>query len=138
MSNFADDSAFAFKRQFRDIDVPGKGTLRIQTLSGAETGPIQAAQQRFMVASMGKDTDKASRAAIQVAVETISAGVVDENHQKRWGDADGKKFIASWGAADQEFVAAEINRFNDLEALTNLEEAAKNFDGMSGDSSTSD
>lgn len=138
MSKFADDSAFAFKRQFREIEVPGKGSLLIQTLSGAETGPIQAAQQRFMVASLGKDVDKASKAALQVAIETISAGVVDENHQKRWEGKEGKQFIASWGAADQEFVAAEINRFNDLEALTDLENAAKNSAAMNGDSSTSD
>lgn len=137
MSSFADDSAFTFKRQFRTITVPGKGDLLIQTLSGAETGPIQAAQQRFMVASMGKDNDKASRAALQVAVETICAGVVDESHQRRWGDAVGKKFVASWGAPEQEFVSAEINRFNDLEALTDLENAAKNSEETSGDSSTS-
>lgn len=134
MSNYASDDAFTFKRQFKTITVPGKGDLIIQSLSGAEAGPIQTAQQRFTMLSLSKDGDKASRAANQVAVETIVAGVVDENHQQRWKGADGKKFVAGWGAADQEYVAAEINKFNDLDAL-NLEDSAKNFDGTSTEDS---
>lgn len=137
MSDYADDSAFVFKRQYKDVPVPGVGLVRIQTLSGAETGPIQAAQHKFLVASSGRDIDKASRAAQQVAVETISAAVVDQNGNRRWGTPDGKKFIATWGSPVQEFIAAEINKFNDIDAL-NLEEVAKNSEATSEGSSTSD
>jgi hypothetical protein len=133
MSNYASDDAFTFKRQYKDVDVPGVGTIRIQTLSGAETGPIQAASVKFATASNGKDLDKASRAAQQATVETICAGVVDANGNRRWTTPEQKKFVASWGAPLQEFVASEINRFNDLDTL-NLEDVAKNSETTQFDS----
>lgn len=135
MSNYASDDAFTFKRQFKDVEVPGVGMVRIQTLSGAETGAIQAAQGKFAQATAGRDNDRAGKAALQVAVETISAGVVTETHQRRWPDAEGKKFIATWGAPLHEFLVAAISKFNDLDSL-NLEDAAKNSEGTSDDSSS--
>lgn len=67
------------KRRYTDVDIPGFGTVRIQSLTAGEVAEIEAG---------GYTSDKAERAkqVAQWQARYICKAVVDEQHNRHFAD----------------------------------------------------